>query len=172
MGFITHSVNSRKGFTLVELLVVIAIIGILASIVLVSLNSARKKARDAERLAHMRSIQSALEVYFLEHERFPTSDYDGCGGWDVGNDDHLFISNLGVDVPEYKGVMGNCSGYRYYRYGAGAYGCPRSCGAFYVLGVTFMESTSRPHPNSPGWSCSNRDWQREMDWVTGKFERC
>lgn len=52
------------GFTLVELLVVIAIIGILASVVLVSLNSARGKARDARRIADIHQISLALETFY------------------------------------------------------------------------------------------------------------
>src|SRR3989344_265671 len=52
------------GFTLIELLVVIAIIGVLASIVLASLNSARQKSRDARRLTDIKQIQLALELYF------------------------------------------------------------------------------------------------------------
>lgn len=53
-----------KGFTLIELLVVIAIIGVLASIVLASLNSARQKSRDARRITDVKQIQLALELYF------------------------------------------------------------------------------------------------------------
>jgi len=53
-----------KGFTLIELLVVIAIIGILASIVLASLNTARKKSRDARRIADLNQIRLANELYF------------------------------------------------------------------------------------------------------------
>jgi prepilin-type N-terminal cleavage/methylation domain-containing protein len=57
-------VNKAKlGFTLIELLVVIAIIGVLASIVLASLNTARVKARDARRIADIKQIQLALELY-------------------------------------------------------------------------------------------------------------
>lgn len=56
--------NRKKGFTLIELLVVIAIIGILASVVLASLNSARKKSRDARRIADVKQLQLALELYF------------------------------------------------------------------------------------------------------------
>lgn len=56
--------GARSGFTLIELLVVIAIIGVLASIVLASLNNARKKSRDARRITDVRQIQLALELYF------------------------------------------------------------------------------------------------------------
>ncbi|RJQ37534.1 type II secretion system protein [Candidatus Parcubacteria bacterium] len=55
--------RTEKGFTLIELLVVIAIIGILASIVLASLNTARQKSRDARRIADVKQIQLALELF-------------------------------------------------------------------------------------------------------------
>lgn len=63
--------NSSKGFTLIELLVVIAIIGILASVVLASLNSARTKSRDARRLADLNQIRNAVELYYSEHGHYP-----------------------------------------------------------------------------------------------------
>ena len=52
--------KTKAGFTLIELLVVIAIIGVLASIVLASLNTARQKSRDARRITDLKQIQFAL----------------------------------------------------------------------------------------------------------------
>ncbi|HYC80068.1 MAG TPA: type II secretion system protein [Candidatus Binatia bacterium] len=61
----------EKGFTLIELLVVIAIIGILSAVVLVSLNSARAKSRDARRLSDLRQIMTALEIYYNDNGAYP-----------------------------------------------------------------------------------------------------
>jgi len=54
--------SKQKGFTLIELLVVIAVIGMLASIVLVSLGPARARARDARRLSDVRQMSLAIEI--------------------------------------------------------------------------------------------------------------
>ena len=56
--------RSRKGFTLIELLVVISVIGLLASVIMVSLNSARAKARDARRRAYINQLTKAIMLYF------------------------------------------------------------------------------------------------------------
>ncbi|HVT75033.1 MAG TPA: type II secretion system protein [Candidatus Paceibacterota bacterium] len=56
--------NLKQGFTLIELLVVIAIIGILSSVVLASLNSARSKGSDAAVKAQLVSLRPQAELYF------------------------------------------------------------------------------------------------------------
>ena len=54
---------TEKGFSLIELLVVIAIIGLLSTMAVLSFNNARVKARDVKRMADIKSIQSAIEIY-------------------------------------------------------------------------------------------------------------
>ncbi len=54
----------NRGFTLIELLVVIAIIGILASVVLASLNSARAKGSDAAIKSSLNNMRSQAELYY------------------------------------------------------------------------------------------------------------
>ncbi len=63
--------HKNRGFTLIELLVVIAIIGILASVVLASLNSARGKARDAARKAEIKQLKTAMEMYYTDNGSYP-----------------------------------------------------------------------------------------------------
>lgn len=66
-----------KGFTLIELLVVIAIIGILSSVVLASMNSARKKSRDSRRQQDLKGLATALELSFDQNGAYPTSQTTG-----------------------------------------------------------------------------------------------
>ena len=63
----------KKAFTLIELLVVIAIIGILATLAVVALQNSRASARDAKRLADVKQMQTALELYFNDNGSYPTS---------------------------------------------------------------------------------------------------
>jgi prepilin-type N-terminal cleavage/methylation domain-containing protein len=72
--------KNNKGFTLIELLVVIAIIGILASVILASLNSARSKANDARRKSDLAQIATALQLYRDANGTFVISGSGASGG--------------------------------------------------------------------------------------------
>ncbi len=64
--------NKNKGFTLVELLVVIATIGLLSVVAVVSFSGARMRSRDTSRVAYIKQINDALELYYLQNGIYPT----------------------------------------------------------------------------------------------------
>ncbi len=68
----SFSRTAKDGFTLIELLVVIAIIGILSTLAIVALGSARAKSRDSKRVADMQAIQKALELYYADNASYPS----------------------------------------------------------------------------------------------------
>ena len=104
----------QKGFTLIELLVVIAIIGILATVVISSLNKARAKARDARRVQDIKSIQTALEMYYLDHGTYPTTSwrFSNNSTWDNLKS---YLGNLPVDpINEAGGPYSGKFSYAYF----------------------------------------------------------
>ncbi|MDO8593056.1 MAG: type II secretion system protein [bacterium] len=85
--------RKQSGFTLIELLVVIAIIGLLSTLAVVALNNARAKSRDAKRVSDIKQVQTALELYYNDQNKYPVDSAVVLGagdqacldteGWDV-----------------------------------------------------------------------------------------
>ena len=66
--------SEEKGFTLFGLMIVILIIGALASIALPNLMKNREIARKTATESELRSLQSALEMYYIENDKYPGTD--------------------------------------------------------------------------------------------------
>lgn len=90
-------IKSKVAFTLIELLVVITVINILGSIILVSANTARQKARLVRRVTDIRTIQKALELYNLRNDSYPDTGmqkFSECAGGFTTQPKNQWIPNL------------------------------------------------------------------------------
>jgi type II secretion system protein G len=118
----------NKGFTLIELMVVIAIIGILASVVMASLNDARAGAQDSRRKLDLKSVKNSLEVYYTKNGRYPRENWcdssigsagvacpiaSPVDGWDQSSSFYIdFVINGGAELP--VDPINNSDFYYYY----------------------------------------------------------
>ncbi|MEP7204705.1 MAG: type II secretion system protein [Candidatus Saccharibacteria bacterium] len=177
----TKKTTLRSGFTIVELLIVIVVIGILAAITGMSYSGIQAKARDAQRVSDIETINKAIMSYYTVNGTYPGQTASpGIGGFEASTDtagtflEHLknsgFLSKAPLDPLNTSTYY---YGYYLYTAGWGANGCDDSRGSYYLLMVNKFESTNGAQPNSPGFSCSGRNWQgtTNSQWVTGGYER-
>lgn len=161
----SHTARSY-GFTLIELTVVIAIIGLLSSIILVSMSSFRAKGRDGQRLTDMREIQLALKTYYADtgHYLYTTgwTGFDGVYATNHVYADAAHTSDLGTlsqalasylqAVHDPKLTSASDSGYLYIN--------QQSAGSYCVLfwrtpeDLNDFPSTMVPKTRCQGWSSS------------------
>lgn len=133
--------RESTGFTLIELLVVISIISLLSSVVFTTVNSARRKGRDAARAANVKALKLALELYYDDNNGYPTVP---IGNGDVSMSESTFMSRL---VPRYLSVMPALllsDGDRYY-----AGGFTTGVAPTYDL-LIYSEGTISPNPCRSG----------------------
>jgi type IV pilus assembly protein PilE len=104
----------NKGFTLIELLVVIAIIGILSSVVLASLSTARSKGNDAKVKGQLASVRNAAEIYYGNNNSYGATVSNNCAGG-MFTDATSGLSNLvtAANYPSNTTLVCNSNGTSY-----------------------------------------------------------
>jgi prepilin-type N-terminal cleavage/methylation domain-containing protein len=143
----------KKGLVLIELLVVIAIIGILASVVMGSLNSARVRGLDARMQADLYNVQLALQIFYDSNKRMPANQTPGQG-YCNNQPNFLFdVVNAGYLPRSIQTPAAPNAFYCYYDYGQG-----NDLGAMLVTvlqaappSTTGLPGTCRPFPPSSNW---------------------
>lgn len=148
--------SRSRGFTLIELLVVIAIIGILSSVVLASLSTARAKANDAKRVSEIHAIRTALEMYANDNGNYPYLNQSGGGSgcwwnWQSGNKTggynwlQALVTGKYISTVPVENAISGCT-YRYVNFTGGPTSCGSPSGTYAVL----YWVTEQPRPaNSP-----------------------
>lgn len=111
----TLTKKSLRGFTLIELLVVIAIIGLLSTVIAAPITEARKKGRDAKKIADLRSIITAISIYNDDHAgsypgaiedlvpRYIANMPSNAATTTIGRDKYMYVAYLDAGPAKYMG---------------------------------------------------------------------
>jgi len=140
--------QTRRGFTLIELLVVIAIIGVLSSVVLASLSTARAKSRDSRRISDIEQIRLSLELFFDAFQSYPSTTPITSTASVEGGVQMLVTRNYlqQVPVPPVGGAGAGATKYTYRGIrssGAECFGGTTACSS-YFLGAVLERGDAPP----------------------------
>ncbi len=162
----------RSAFTLVELMVVVAIIGLISTIAIVASSAIRSRGRDTKRIADLRQVRSALELYYNETSAYPTcgqacTTYCDCTtvGWG-GNFAEMEIKPAYMASIPADPINDGTYGYFYAR----GYKISGNCSYMntnspsdYVL-ATRLENPASVQASCPGGFSA---WGRNLNFITG-----
>ena len=136
-----QNIKNQKGFTLIELLVVVVIIGVLSAWAIYALSNARVKSRDAKRVADMRQLVSALDLYYNDSGIYPTSVNPG-NSLTYGSTTYLAV----VPSNPTPNNDGNCPANTNYSYSSGD---NTSYTISYCLGASIGDLSAGAHHATP-----------------------
>jgi len=139
--------DKKQGFTLIELLVVVAIIGLLSTLSIVALNNARARARDARRVADVKQIQTALELYYNDNGSYPpTASVVFNGSTGIGTGSNTYMAK--VPAAPLPSDGSSCTSITNYSYGVDD--SNRSYHINYCLGSATGGVGAGPRSATPG----------------------
>jgi len=131
-------------------------------------------SRDALRVEDLRSLQAAIERYYLENGVYPQPQASAAfGGWDVSHDGEFLPSLVQAGYLQaglHDPIDDDTFHYRYYVYAPGQYGCD-SDQPYYVLGLRAFETPEYASEKRGRIRCARRDWNQEFALVVGSGMR-
>lgn len=136
---------NKKGFTLIELLVVIAIIGLLSTLSILALNTARARARDAKRVSDVKQIQTALEMYYNDAGQYPAT---AATGTPISSTSGTYLQAVPTPPTPYDYTTGVCTTQPQYTYTTSGTP-PNSYTILYCLGAQTGGVSAGLHTATP-----------------------
>lgn len=150
-----------------ELLVVVAVIGVLSGVLIAVINtsSIQGRARDADRISDLKSIQAALELYYADNRRYPRRSWSWENTGSAGSDvraalEGSYMNTFPVDpiTGMSGGNMQPCGNQNQLRYNYRTDG-----GANYYILTAIMEE----EPSNDGYECD-----KLSNWTSGRVDSC
>lgn len=148
--------STSAGFTLVELMIVAGIIGVLSTMVILNVDKARARSRDAQKKTNLATINLALNSFYVMNGRMPLN-YNGgnpaCDGSSAWNSSMQELVDAGLlqSIPRTPSAYGL---YCYFDYGSGDIG---------ALVWTYLE-TGTPNTGASPTSPVCLPWPSEPQW--------